>query len=100
MRQSWANHAGVSLPALERYGFTDVDRVLWAMRGGLVNTDWNGLKYRDVKTGNSKAVITMSDLWPNLANPDDAQQFIVDMMRNALRLQTQRNIRLDPSNPR
>lgn len=70
------------------------------MRGGLANTDWNGLKYRDVKTGNSKAVITMSDLWPNLANPDGAQQFIVDMMRNALRLQTQRNIRLDPSNPR
>lgn len=32
------------------------------MRGGLANTDWNGLKYRDVKTGNNKAVITMSDL--------------------------------------
>ena len=100
MRQSWANHAGVSLPALERYRLTDVDRVLWAMRGGLANTDWNGLKYRDVKTRNNEAVITMSDLWPNLANPDDAQQFIVDIMRNALRLQTQRNIRLDPSNPR
>lgn len=90
----------MSLPSLERYGLTDVDRVLWAMRGGLVNTDWNGLKYRDVKTGNNKAVITMSDLWSNLANPDDAQQFIVDMMRNALCLQIQRNIRLDPSNPR
>lgn len=70
------------------------------MRGGLANTDWNGLKYRDVKTRNNKAVIIMSDLWPNLANPDDAQQFIVDIMRNVLRLQTQRNIRLDPSNPR
>lgn len=100
VRQTWSKHAGVPLPALERYGLTDVDRVLWATRGGFAGADWNGLKYRDVKNGRNRAGITMRDLWPDMSNPDDAQQFISDMMRNALRLQTQRNVRLDPSNPR
>ncbi len=36
------------------------------MQGGFNNTDYNGLTYTQVKNGQSRAGLTIDDLWPDL----------------------------------
>lgn len=98
-RQLWSEYAGVDLPAYEG-GPVDPDRALWQVQGGFSNTDFNGLTYQQVKSGQSRAGMTMDDLWPDLTNIDDAQQFIADMIHASNRLTIQRDMRADPTHPR
>lgn len=100
LRQAWSEYSGTEFPQFADDGLVDFDRVLWQTVHGVANTDYPGLKYRDVKSGSNKFGVTMDDLWPSMDNVDDAQQFIGDMISAALRSQTQRSIRRDPTNPR
>lgn len=99
-RALWSQYGGKDLDPLTEYGLVDVERALYDVRKGFSGTDWNGVTYKQLKEGTSRAGLTFNDLWPDLHNVDDAQQFIADMMRSAARLQQMRDIRLDPSNPR
>lgn len=99
LRQAWGEYSETEFPQFADDGLVDFDRVLWQMVHGVANTDYPGLKFRDVKTGNNKFGVTMDDLWPSMDNVDDAQQFIGDMISAALRAQTQRSIRRDSTKP-
>lgn len=99
LRQAWSEYSDTEFPQFADDGLVDFDRVLWQTVHGVANTDYPGLKYRDVKTGSNKFGVTMDDLWPSMDNVDDAQQFIGDMISAALRAQTQRSIRRDPTKP-
>lgn len=100
VRQAWAEYTGQEFPGFNDGSLIDTDRILWQIQHGMANTDYPGLKYRDVKTGSNKAGLTMDDLWPDMTDIDDAQQFIGDMIRTALRSQTQQCVRRDPTQPR
>lgn len=100
LRQAWSEYSGTEFPPFSDDGLVDFDRVLWQTVHGVANTDYPGLKFRDVKSGSNKFGVTMDDLWPSMANIDDAQQFIGDMIAAATRAQTQRSIRRDPTKPR
>lgn len=78
----------------------DPSRVLWQVQHGFSNTDFNGLTYQQVMADQSRAGMTIDDLWPPLSDVDDAQQFIADMIHTSGRLTMQRNIRLDPTRPK
>jgi hypothetical protein len=99
LRQAWSEYSDTEFPPFADDGLVDFDRVLWQSVHGVANTDYPGLKYRDVKSGSNKFGVTMDDLWPSMDNVDDAQQFIGDMISAALRSQTQRSIRRDPTKP-
>lgn len=99
LRQAWSEYSDTEFPPFADDGLVDFDRVLWQTVHGVANTDYPGLKYRDVKSGGNKFGVTMDDLWPSMDNVDDAQQFIGDMISAALRSQTQRSIRRDPTKP-
>lgn len=99
LRQAWSEYSDTEFPPFADDGLVDFDRVLWQSVHGVADTDYPGLKYRDVKSGGNKFGVTMDDLWPSMDNVDDAQQFIGDMISAALRSQTQRSIRRDPTKP-
>lgn len=99
LRQAWSEYSDTEFPPFADDGLVDFDSVLWQTVHGVANTDYPGLKYRDVKSGSNKFGVTMDDLWPSMDNVDDAQQFIGDMISAALRSQTQRSIRRDPTKP-
>ncbi|RYQ39377.1 hypothetical protein PG2001B_1118 [Bifidobacterium pseudolongum subsp. globosum] len=99
LRQAWGEYSDTEFPSFSDDGLVDFDRVLWQTVHGVANTDYPGLKFRDVQSGSNKFGVTMDDLWPSMDNVDDAQQFIGDMISAALRSQTQRSIRRDPTKP-
>ncbi|RSX53791.1 hypothetical protein D2E25_0097 [Bifidobacterium goeldii] len=88
------------MPDFAHTDLIDPDRVLWQQQSGFSNTDFNGLTFKQVKEGQSRAGMTINDLWPSLDNVDDAQQFIADMINTSGRLTMQRNIRIDPTKPK
>ncbi len=96
VRGLWSEYAGVRLDDFDHTRLIDPDRALWQVQGGFNNTDYNGLTYTQVKNGQSRAGATIEDLWPDLGNPDDAMQFVADMINASARLTTQRNMRIDP----
>lgn len=100
LRQAWSEYSDTEFPSFSDDGLVDFDRVLWQTVHGVANTDYPGLKFSDVKTGNNKFGVTMDDLWPSMTDIDDAQQFVGDMISTALRAQTQRSILRDPTKPR
>ena len=100
VRGLWGEYAGLELEDFDHTQLIDPDRALWQVQGGFNNTDYNGLTYTQVKNGQSRAGLTIDDMWPDLGNPDDAMQFVADMVNAAARLTTQRNMRIDPSKPR
>ncbi|KFI92445.1 hypothetical protein BISA_0845 [Bifidobacterium saguini DSM 23967] len=100
LRGLWSEYGGADMPDFEHTQLIDPDRVLWQQQSGFSNTDFNGLTYQQVKNGQSRAGMTIEDLWPPFNNVDDAQQFIADMINTSGRLTMQRNIRTDPTKPR
>jgi hypothetical protein len=99
-RALWEEYSGQPFPDVETNYPIDPDRVLWQVQGGFSNTDYNGLTYQQVKEGRSRAGATIDDLWPDMKNVDDAQQFIAEMIQASTRLTAMRNMRMDPTNPR
>lgn len=78
----------------------DPDHTLYRMVGGFNDGDWNGLNYTQLKNGQSRAGLTVNDLWPSLTNMDDAMQWAGDMVRASARYTMERNIADDPTGPR
>ncbi len=99
LRQAWGEYSDTEFPQFADDGLVDFDRVLWQTVHGVANTDYPGLKFRDVQSGSNKFGVTMDDLWPSMDNVDDAQQFVGDVISAALRAQIQRSIRRDPTKP-
>ena len=99
VRAVWGK-AGVDLPAFEHDNLIDPRRALWQVQGGFSNTDFNGLTYKQVISGQAQSGMTIWDLLPDITNVDTAQQLVADMIHSAARLTTQRNMRLDPTSPR
>ena len=97
LRGIWSEQAGVDLAEFDHPELIDPNEVLYRMRGGFSGTDWNGLNYADLAAGNSKAGLSVDDLWPDLGTIDDWQQFIADMANSAARLTTMRVMRADPT---
>ncbi|MBW3093103.1 hypothetical protein KIH79_09255 [Bifidobacterium sp. 82T10] len=100
LRGLWAEQSDEPMPDFVHGKLVDPSRVLWQVEHGFSNTDFNGLTYKQVMEGRSRAGMTIDDLWPPLDNVDDAQQFIADMIQSAGRLTMQRNIKLDPTKPK
>ena len=99
VRTVWEK-AGVDLPAFEHDNLIDLRRALRQVQGGFSNTDFNGLTYKQVISGEVHSGMTIWDLLPDITNVDTAQQLVADMIHSAARLTTQRNMRLDPTSPR
>lgn len=100
LRGIWSEQAGVDLTEFDHPELIDPNEVLYRMRGGFAGTDWNGLNYKELVEGTSKAGLTIDDLWPDLDTIDDWQQFIADMANSAARLTTMRVMRADPTKPK
>ncbi|PJM72344.1 hypothetical protein CS006_10430 [Bifidobacterium primatium] len=100
LRGLWAEQSSEPMPDFTHDKLVDPSRTLWQVQHGFSNTDFNGLTYKQVMEGRSRAGMTIDDLWPDLSDVDDAQQFIADMIAASGRLTMQRNIRLDPTKPR
>lgn len=99
VRTVWGK-AGVDLPAFKHDNLIDPRRALWQVQGGFSNTDFNGLTYKQVISGEAHSGMTIWDLLPDITNVDTAQQLVADMIHSVTRLTTQRNMRLDPTSPR
>jgi hypothetical protein len=100
VRSLWEQSAGVDFPDFNHSELLDPDRALWKVQGGFNNTSSPGLTFKQVKNGQSRSGFIVSDLWPRLNNPDDAMQFIADMIEMSARLTMQGDIKLDPTHPR
>ncbi|WP_246815485.1 VG15 protein [Alloscardovia sp. HMSC034E08] len=94
--------AGENLDDMPVTELLDPDRALWQVMGGFNDTDFMGLTYGQVKAGQSRAGMSMEDLWGKLPwnNIDDLQASLADLMRASDRLTTDRNMRIDPAQPR
>lgn len=100
LRALWSEYSSAPLPDFDHAALVDPDRTLWQVRGGFAHTDYNGLTYKQVQAGQARLGATIEDLWPPFSNVDDAQQFIANMIASSTRLTMQRNIRIDPTNPK
>lgn len=78
-RDAWQRYAGVGMPAYEPTGI-DPYEVLYRQVGGFSGSDWNGLNYTQLRAGQSRAGLTVDDLWPRNMSLDDWQQFAADMI--------------------
>lgn len=94
--------SGTKLSTLAESEAFDPDRALWSVLKGFSDTDFNGLTFRQVKNGYSRAGMSINDLWAKmpLNNLDDMQQFMADMMHTASRQMVRSNMKNDPDEPR
>lgn len=99
VRQLWADYAGAEFPDYVPEQI-DTDYVLYRMRGGFSGTDYNGLNYTQLKNGQSRAGLSIDDLWPPMRDLDDVQQFLADFIEAAARCTAQNNVARDPTKPR
>lgn len=100
LRTLWAEYGDADFPTFDHTALIDPDRTLWQVQGGFNDSDFAGLTYQEVAERRSRARKHIEDLWPDLSNLDDAQQFIAEMIAASERLTLQRNMRLDPTKPR
>ena len=100
VRKAYENAYGHTLEDYATSGVYDPDRTLYRMVGGFNGGDWNGLNYTQLKNGQSRAGLTVDDLWPSLANMDDAMQWAADMVRASARYTMERDLADDPTGPR
>lgn len=106
IRDMSAAAAGVKLPEYTTLPDTDASRALWKYSKGLSNTDYNGLTYGQVLNGQSRAGITLDDVWrfatQNFSVLDSAQWESLgsDILHYADRLHAMRLTESDPSKPR
>lgn len=103
-------YANVRKAYEDAYGYTfedyatgdvyDPDHTLYRMVGGFNGNDYNGLNYTQLKNGQSRAGLTVDDLWPSLKNVDDAMQWAADMVHASARYTMEYNLSHDPTGPR
>ncbi|MFC0264912.1 VG15 protein [Alloscardovia macacae] len=110
IRTMSAEDGGVTLPKYVKVPDTDANRAMWKTVGGFAHTDYNGLRYRDVITGNNAAGKTMDDVWdlgyrkfpldPNTMDYGPWEDLAHELLYNADRLHMTRLTETDPSQPR
>ena len=98
-----------------QYGETDMteynpptinaDRAVWQMEGGFNNTDFMGLRYKDVipdENGivHNRAGKSIDELWPTFTDEEQAFGYVQNLMQTVGRLTMQRAVANDPTKPR
>ena len=100
VRDTWSQYSGYDMPDYDPK-LLDPDRVIWQSEGGYADTDFNGLTYKQVKNGQSKAGKTIDDLWPTFGSDETkAYHYASEIVRVAARLTTQRTALTDPTQPK
>ena len=100
VRDTWSQYSGYDMPDYDPK-LLDPDRVIWQIEGGYADTDFNGLTYKQVKNGQSKAGKTIDDLWPTFGSDETkAYHYASEIVRVAARLTTQRTALTDPTQPK
>ncbi|MFR0558078.1 toxin glutamine deamidase domain-containing protein [Pseudoscardovia radai] len=105
-RAAWSQAAGADFPGFAGADREDWTRVMWDVRKGFSNTDYNGLTYGQVMAGKARSGVSIMDLLPKAgsSNPDDLQQAYADFLRqmavHAAQRQQMANIAADPTRPR
>ncbi|NEG96004.1 hypothetical protein GFD17_04360 [Bifidobacterium sp. SMB2] len=100
VRQAYEDAYGAAMEDFDTGGIYDPDRTLYRMAGGFNGTDYNGLNYEQTINRQSRAGMTIDDLWPSLKDVDDAMQWAADMVRASARYTMERNLADDPTSPR
>lgn len=102
VRAAWAEASGIALPAYDDAQVSS-DRTAWQIFGGFHDSDFNGLKFKDVINGNARSGVTMSDLWAKkTAGWDDGDwaKLAKDMVFETARLTGRFNAENDPTKPK
>ena len=102
VRSSWAEAAGVELPAYREATVTS-DRAFWQAVGGYNSTGNVGLKYTDVINGRARGGLTIDDLWAEKTKDYgdvDWMTLAKDVVNQTARLTQRFTAQKDPSEPR
>ncbi|PLS26249.1 phage protein [Bifidobacterium parmae] len=101
VRDTWSRYMGVDFPAFTPASI-DADRAVWQIEGGFANTDFNGLTYKQVMEGRSRAGKTIDDLWPSFTVDKymDAYRYAKELVRTTARLTVERSAAVDPTRPK
>lgn len=100
VRDTWSQYSGYDMPYYNP-PLLESDRVVWQIEGGYADTDFNGLTYKQVKNGQSKAGKTIDDLWPTFGSDETkAYHYASEIVRVAARLTMQRTALTDPTQPK
>lgn len=102
VRSAWAEATGASLPAYKDAQVSS-DRAAWQIFGGYNDSDFMGLKFKDVVNGRARSGMTMDDLWARkTAGWDDGDwaELAHDLINTTARLTNRLTAENDPSKPR
>lgn len=101
VRDTWQQYVGVDFPQFSPVS-VDANRAVWQIEGGFANTDFNGLTYKQVMAGQSRAGKTIDDLWPSFTRDDymKAYQYASQIVSVTARITTMRSAAIDSTKPR
>lgn len=102
VRSSWAEAAGVELPAYREATVTS-DRAFWQAVGGYNSTGNVGLKYTDVINGRARGGLTIDDLWAEKTKDYGDGEWMTlakDVVNQTARMTQRFTAQKDPSEPR
>lgn len=104
VRDLWAQYGETDMPEYNPPTIT-ADRAVWQMEGGFNNTDFMGLRYKDVipdENGimHNRAGKSIDELWPTFTDEEQAFGYVQNLMQTVGRLTMQRAVANDPTKPR
>lgn len=104
VRDLWAQYGEIDMPEYNPPTIT-ADRAVWQMEGGFNNTDFMGLRYRDVipdENGvvRNRAGRSIDELWPTFTDEEQAFGYVRNLVQTVGRLTMQRAVANDPTKPR
>ncbi|MBF9667172.1 EndoU domain-containing protein [Bifidobacterium dentium] len=104
VRDLWAQYGETDMPEYNPPTI-NADRAVWQMEGGFNNTDFMGLRYKDVipdENGivHNRAGKSIDELWPTFTDEEQAFGYVQNLMQTVGRLTMQRAVANDPTKPR
>lgn len=104
VRDLWAQYGETDMPEYNPPTIT-ADRAVWQMEGGFNNTDFMGLRYKDVipdENGimHNRAGKSIDELWPTFTDEEQAFGYVQNLIQTVGRLTMQRAVANDPTKPR
>lgn len=104
VRDLWSQYGETDMPEYNPPTI-NADRAVWQMEGGFNNTDFMGLRYKDVipdENGivHNRAGKSIDELWPTFTDEEQAFGYVQNLMQTVGRLTMQRAVANDPTKPR
>lgn len=104
VRDTWLQYVDCDMPEYDPPDIT-ADRAVWQIEGGFNNTDFMGLRYKDVipdENGivHNRAGKSIDELWPTFTDEEQAFGYVQNLMQTVGRLTMQRAVANDPTKPR